>query len=197
MKTDVITVTGGGAQIDAVLREAEKTAEYTQLSHKSALHLRLLTEEMVGFLQAVTGETRCDFWIEAENGLFELHLTAETFMNSEKRRELLSAASSGRNEASRGLKGRIIDLFDRAADSDVPVFSTPMIPGDSSALYGTVRWSLEDYRRELARSRSQGAEGTEEAWDELEKSVLARVADEVRVSIRSGRVEIVIYKKMS
>ena len=35
-----------------------------------------------------------------------------------------------------------------------------------------------------------------EAWDELEKSVVSHVADEVKVSIRSGTVEMIIYKKL-
>jgi len=35
-----------------------------------------------------------------------------------------------------------------------------------------------------------------EAWDELEKSVVTHVADDIRVSIRNGNVEMVILKKM-
>jgi hypothetical protein len=34
------------------------------------------------------------------------------------------------------------------------------------------------------------------AWDELEKSVVTHVAEEVKVSIRGTRVEMVIYKHL-
>ena len=33
-----------------------------------------------------------------------------------------------------------------------------------------------------------------EAWDELEKSVLAKIADEIKVGVVGDKVEIVIYK---
>jgi len=36
-----------------------------------------------------------------------------------------------------------------------------------------------------------------EAWDELEKSVVARVADDVKISIRGRTVEMTILKKMA
>ena len=39
-------------------------------------------------------------------------------------------------------------------------------------------------------------EGAEEAWDELEKSVIAHVADEVKISIRGYDVEMIVYKKI-
>ena len=38
--------------------------------------------------------------------------------------------------------------------------------------------------------------GAREAWDELEKSVVSHVADDVKVSIRGRNVEMTIFKKM-
>ncbi len=35
-----------------------------------------------------------------------------------------------------------------------------------------------------------------QAWDELEKSVVAHVADDVKVSIRNQQVEMTIVKKL-
>ena len=36
-----------------------------------------------------------------------------------------------------------------------------------------------------------------EAWDELEKSVVKNIADDVRVAIRGGFVELTILKKLA
>ena len=36
-----------------------------------------------------------------------------------------------------------------------------------------------------------------EAWDDLEKSVVKNVADDVKVAIRSGTVEMIIIKKLT
>ena len=43
----------------------------------------------------------------------------------------------------------------------------------------------------------QGDQAVKEAWDELEKSVVSHVADDVKVAIRSGTVEMIIIKKMT
>ena len=38
---------------------------------------------------------------------------------------------------------------------------------------------------------------TQEEWDELEKSVVAKVADDVKVSMRGRNVEMIIVKKIA
>jgi hypothetical protein len=47
----------------------------------------------------------------------------------------------------------------------------------------------------MARMAQQD-EQAKEAYDELEKSVVTHVADEIKVSISGRDVEMVIYKKM-
>jgi hypothetical protein len=69
--------------------------------------------------------------------------------------------------------------------------------GGAPQMYGNYEWSMEDYREQLRQYREQNAEGSQEAWDELEKSVVSRVADDVKVYIREGVVEMVIFKKMA
>jgi hypothetical protein len=39
--------------------------------------------------------------------------------------------------------------------------------------------------------------GAQEAWDELEKSVVNKVADDVKVYLRRGTAEMVILKKLA
>ncbi|MBQ3304242.1 MAG: hypothetical protein IJH03_06845 [Clostridia bacterium] len=64
-------------------------------------------------------------------------------------------------------------------------------------MYGSYQWSMEDYREQLRQYREQNAEGSQEAWDELEKSVVSRVADDVKVSILGRTVEMTIVKRMA
>ena len=49
--------------MEAALNQAEKVAAYKSLSPKNTLHLRLLTEEMMGMMRSITGETQGKFWI--------------------------------------------------------------------------------------------------------------------------------------
>ena len=194
MKTDVITVSSAGSGMDDALREAEKFAAYKELPRKPALHIRLLTEEAMGMMRAITGETEGEFWIEDGNGCAELHLRVHTVMDSLTRSRLLAASSSGKNEAARGIMGKLLSFFDTAADA--PVFAAPFMPGTGAQMYGAMAWSMEDYRKQLRIYREQNGEGAEEAWDELEKSVVSNVADDVKVSVMGGDAELIILKKI-
>ena len=57
-------------------------------------------------------------------------------------------------------------------------------------------WSLEEYRQNLEPVRKQDQEAAR-AWDELEKSVVAKLADDVRVGIRGSKVTMVIHKSFA
>lgn len=201
MKTDVITVSSKGARMEAALAQVDKVAAYKGLQGKNALHLRLLAEEMMGMMRSITGETEGKFWIEDEDGLYQLHLQVVTRMDSEKRDQLLSASSTGKNESARGLMGRLRDFFDRGADEDISAFTSPLLlPGmyeHSTTPTLDWEWSMVRYEDELAARVRQDDSEARKAWDELEKSVVARVADDVKVSIRGRVVEMTLLKKMA
>ena len=194
MKTDVITVSSRGAQVDAALRQAEKTAAYKGLSPKAALHLRLLTEEMMGMMRSIAGDVEGKFWIEDKDGLYELHLKARVSMDEEKREKLLSAATSGKNEAAKGIMGKIRSFFEPAEDNAL-VYTYTMADGPEGLV--DMGWSMLAYREQLEQYMEEKREGAAEEWDELEKSVVSHVADEVKVSIRGQEAELIIYKKMA
>lgn len=189
MKSDVIVITSRGEGMEDALRQAEKTAAFAELSPKSAMHLRLLTEEMLGMVRSITGKVSCEYWIESKGQAFELHLHTSTQMNDEKRRQLLAASSTGKNEAARGIMGKIRTFFDPL--DEVPVFFSASPDGTYTDMYG---WSLRSYEKELEFERAEHREGAEEAWDELEMSIVSAVADDVKVSIRGRDVDMVIYK---
>ena len=200
MKTDVIVVSSKGTKMEAALTQAEKMAAYKGLPSGDALHLRLLTEEMMGMMRSLTGETEGEFWIEDKEGEYCLHLRIHTRMDSGKREQLLSAASSGKNESARGLMGKLRDFFDRGADEDISSFTSPLLMSgmfeESSTPTLDWEWSMVRYEDALSTRIRRNDSQAKEAWDELEKSVVAHVADDVKVSIRGRQVEMTIIKKM-
>jgi len=201
MRTDVIEVTSTGTQMEIALGQVDKVTAYKGLTGKNALHLRLLAEEMLGMMRSITGETKGAFWIEDdEEGTYQLHLQVKTRMDSEKRDSLLAASSTGKNESARGLMGRLRDFFDRSADEDIAAaHSSLLMPGvmeQSSLPTLDWEWSMTRYQNALS-SQMKTSSAAREAWDELEKSVVAHVADDVRVSIRGRQVEMIIMKKMA
>lgn len=193
MKTDIIIISSDGSNMEAVLHQVDAAAAYKGLSRKSALHLRLLAEETMAMMRTITGDVDGEFWIEDRENVYELHLRVETLTDSKRREQLLSASTTGKNEATRGIMGKIRAFFQPS--SDVPMFASGFADG-APQMYGSHQWSMEDYRKQLRRYREHNAEGSLEAWDELEKSVVSHVADDVKVSIRGRTVEMTIIKAM-
>ncbi len=203
MISDTITIEAGGRGIDGALVQSEKTARYNGLSHKQQLRLRLLAEEMTGMLRGIVGDMTASFWIETNSRMFELHLTTMTMMDSTKRRKLLSTSTSGKNEAAKGFMGKLWDIFmkmDEPEDMHYPkTFVSGFVHSDSGAFDAPigvdmqtliVGWSLNNYKGTVREDISHNRE----EWDELEKSIVAKLADEVRISIDGNIVEMVIFK---
>ena len=119
-------------------------------------------------------------------------------MNSEMRRKLLSASSSGKNSSAVGFMGKIKEMFEKLlepVDSEIPsamtagmIFSGTEF-ADASLLSADL-WSLSQYRENVDETMQK------EEWDELEKSVVAKLADDVKIGINDNEVEITIFKKI-
>ena len=171
MKSDIIRIDNQGSGFQDALAETAKAAQYRELNHKEALQLQLCTEEMLSLARSVTGELEATFWLESEGRHYELHLSTKTVMDREKRNHLLASASSRKNEAAGTFLGKLRDAFEEAMVSDVD-YSIPDIAMDDM-----VNRNIET-----------------PAWDEYEQSILHRVADEVKIGIRGGTVDMSVFK---
>ena len=199
MKTDVISVSGQKKMMETAIGQADKVAAYKGLSEKDAMHLRLLTEEMMGLMQSVTGASEGEFWIEDEDGEYRLHLLVRTLLSTEKKEQLLSVSGSGKNESAKGLLGRMREFFDWGVDDDITsntLFLPDMYEHTSSPMLDW-EWSMRQYETALSARVAKEEPGAQEAWDELEKSVVKKVADDVKVYLRRGTAEMVILKKLA
>ena len=110
-------------------------------------------------------------------------------------------SSTGENAAAKGIMNKIriaaeimlANYAQTAGTTSIVYSESPYAFYDmgmfSDPLDHTSVWSLSQYRDEAKQN-------TEE-WDELEKSVVSHIADNVTVSIRNYNVEMMIYKKLS
>ena len=197
MKTDSIIISSEGKQMELALEQAEKVAAYKGLTGKNALHLRLLTEEMMGLMRSIVGKTEGEFWIEDDGSVYQLHLKVNAFVDELTREQLLAVSSSGKNEAAKGLMGKLRDFFYYgAAPMGSPLLLPEMFESPTTATLDW-EWSMMQYEDALNARLARDDEGAREAWDELEKSVVAKVADDVKVAIRGRTVELTILKKMA
>ena len=206
MQTDKIQIFSNGEGIEAALAESEKFAAYMGIEGKPALHLRLLTEELLGMVRAITGDFKAYFWIEnQEGGGYRIHLDAETPMNLDKKTELISLSSKGVNNVLGGFMGKIRDMVENGLyyynkvdqlqlknGIYTPVGVTAGITPESTGVDGFV-WTMDEYRDRMNSARGSDPDASK-AWDELERSIVASIADDVVVSVRKNMVKITISK---
>lgn len=172
MKSDIITIDNQGSGFSSAVELTKKVAAYEGLKRKDSVKLQMLTEEMLSLARSVTGEMTASFWIEFENRRADLHMTTTTVMDSEKRQELISAASSRKNEAAKTFLGRVRDIFEQAMVADPERCDLP-----------------EDVLSDIPQDAF-----VEPEWDGYERSILNKLADEVKVGIRGGEVNITVSR---
>lgn len=204
MKTDKIYVNSQEIGMADALTMMEKAGNEQGLDKKQNFHLRLLSEELFGMLKSISGGIDADYWAEIDGKKFEIHMKSEVRLTEDMKKQLLAASSSGENAAAKGFMGKIKVMIAEAlfvnSPSDSYVFSGLSLglmsmasPSSLSAAGGAYLWSMDKYKDEVKKEAENDGEAAE-AWDELEKSIVANVADEVQVKILGNLVEIIVSK---
>ena len=199
MKTETVGVFSSGNGRDKALDLTERTAAYCRLDKKSSLRLLLLSEELIELIRPFADMFHGDFWLETDGNNIEIHLKTEIPMDQKTRKELLSVSSSGKNSAAKGLIGRIREMIESVTLPDDP--ETKAMSDEAMSLmslgcqmgshYGSAySWSMNTYAASVSEKEADNGE----AKDELEKSIVANLADEVKVNIVGSDVEVVIFK---
>ena len=199
MKSNVCKIENGTRDLEAILKESERVAEYNGLSHKQALQLRLLCEEIDGMLPNIVDDFEGELWIDFEDGVCKVNVSVQfPEVNADKKAELISIAKDQKNAAAVGIVGKIRNAIENFfLDEDIMTAVTistrpySLATGYSDGVDYDYLWRLEEYRKSVKKEEQV------EAWDELEKSVIASVADDVIVGVRGKRAEIVITKKFA
>ena len=90
--------------------------------------------------------------------------------------------------------GRLRDFFEQGDNlGALPYFMSEA--DDPTAATMRWEWSMNAYQNTL-QDYMEKDQRAREAWDELEKSVVTHVADEIKVFIRGGQTEMTIIKKL-
>lgn len=174
MKSDVISIDNNGNGFDEVMKEVEKVSAWNNLERKNQIHLQLLAEEMLSLARSITGEMKASFWIENTGNNYELHMTTKTEMDAEKRYLLLESSSSHKNEAAKTILGVLREVVEMMM---IPPTVAPYHP-----------------QFDLMSDIPNGVYKDQPLWDGYERSILLKVADNVKVGIRGDQVDICVLK---
>ena len=196
MQSNVCVIEQGTRDLEAILKESERVAEYCGLTNKQALQLRLLCEEVDGMLPNIIENFKGSLVIEYVDGLCKVKVSIKiTELNAGRKRELIELSSNKKNASAVGIVGKIrcaIEDFllneeDYVNSTSAGVFHPST--GFSEGVDYSYVWSLEQYKVSVKQDEQP------EEWDELEKSIIASVADDVFVGVKGSVADIVIVKK--
>lgn len=178
--------------MDEVFAKIEKAAQAWSLTPKETNTLRLLGEEMVGMTASLARVDDLDFFVKSEEKNFELHLVAKASITPAQKREFVQASSHKQNQMSKGLKGKVKSIFEDFfyIDPDIAYNNVPYgyVVAPAGAYNVAVAWSMNEYINTAPLSEQK------EAWDELEKSILINMADDIVIGASLGQVEMTVSK---
>ena len=195
MKSNICRIEKGDKSLDKIIRESEKVAVYNELGHKQTLQLRLLCEEVVNMLPAIVSNFAGDFWIENQDDYYELCVSVSVDkMDVATRERLINVSKNNKNSSVVGITGKIRAVFDYMAMGGNDIMIAPAGRyGFSTAMDFSPIWSLRQYRESVQID----GEKKPEVWDEFEKSIIVKVADDVVVGVRGNNVNIIIKKRFA
>ena len=205
MKSNICKLNKDLTCIEMVLDEVEKVTTYNGLEDKKALRLRLLAEELCGMLPGLIENFSGEFWAENDGDDYELHVELKADdMSLDLRDELISVSKSGKNAAAKGVMGKIRAVAETmllaASDPTLQAlpagefydyhgynmgfgYIDPTIAVEIGYIYS---WSLFNYKTAV--------EEKEDEYAELERSIVAKLADDIIVGVRGKNVEIMVKK---
>lgn len=186
-----------------VLNEVEKVAEYNGLTRKETIQLRLLAEEMIGMQEGILGFVEGAFYLENKDRVYNLCLHSDVRVEDSTREKFVELSTNKQNAAYSGFMGKVrmtIDSMLNGASDDICLSGYDYMGGPLVCSYPSVfqrsmydenpyeqTWTLSQYREKARENKDQ--------WDELEKSIVASIADEVIVGARTNYVDIIVVKK--
>ena len=194
MKSNICEIKKGGIGLTNILVEVEKVTSYNSLDKKQALRLRLLAEELTGMLPELVENVDGMFWVENDGNKYELHVElAVNSLSKEKKKSLIAVSSNNKNAAAVGFMGKIRDIaqnmllyFDDPNTYAMPFHCYGEYDIDS---YYSYYWTLDNYMSQRENKINK------DEWDQLEKSIVAKLADDVIVGVKGKKVDIIIKKE--
>lgn len=193
MQTEKLWISSMVRRISDVNEILQEFADRTGISGRDFQHLCLLAEETLGMAGQMLEDFDGEIWLEKTAPGYEIILEADVRENGSEK------FSSG--NAPKGFMGKIAEMLNCSyafeSISEMPENLAAALPDylsyglrEEGAPAWAGKWSLSAYRRNLQDHPDSGIDP-----DELEKSIVASLADEVTVGIHGHRIRLAITKK--
>lgn len=209
ISTDPIYVSATEESLSDAYKKLDKKIAELKLEKKDGMHVKLLFEETIGMLKGITDDFNALIWAEKFNKKCCVKLVGSTKMDADKKHDILSISSSGKNDMAKGFMGKVKDIIETGILNYENVMSLNQKYNGVAVNYGGLgmycdagiamnpgayngfMWSMTDYKKALENQAGNNL-GIQGAWDELEKSIVANIADDVIVGVKEDKVQMTI-----
>ncbi len=193
MISDKYKIASGMDNYLPALEIVEKTAAYCGLDKETTLQLRLMGEELLGMMQGLLLNYEGEFWLEFSDSTMQFHAEANSEITEAQRSKLISMASSGQNTKPKGFLNKLRILLESPfyCDPENLPFS---FANECSFNLGTGQNGCFGYVWDMREALSDQIAKKRDEYDELEMSILGKVADNIVVSAYPPRISLTVSK---
>ena len=167
-RTNTVKLREGKTNMAEAIETAQAYAKRQGLEKHAAMQLELLTEESIGVVRNIFDDVLTNFWVEGSGLTYRIHLSFAAQMGSSEYKKLLNLSTSGKNEAVQGFAAHIWEAVLKGINST-----------NETSEKKDFEWSMNDDNIND---------------DELGESILAAVANDIKVSVTREKVEFVVVK---
>ncbi|MDR0904218.1 MAG: hypothetical protein LBM59_06260 [Ruminococcus sp.] len=174
----------------------EEFVEFAGLAPDRARIMSLLSEEMIGMFRAILPDFSADIWAERDGKTYEITASVNAVITTKDRDNLLKA-TDGKNAALRsGILGKMGEMIINWAielnDNPVsPISYADMEMGMGMGMNNAFdEWSMRTYL-DATTYKKDDAVLTD---DGLERSIIVKLADDCKMSVKSGSVRMTVSK---
>jgi len=171
--------------LDFILSETDKQGASWGLEPEETIKLRLLTEEILSLTVRLFDNLKYELYLENAKGRFSVHIKAATIVDPDQKEKVLSLSSRGKNKAA-GILGKISEVFGSFLTGEA---GASPFGGTFESHYGgenpDTLFSLKYYKNHVPEEEKKPE------WDGIEKSIIAHLADDVTIGVKSNMVEVV------
>jgi len=144
------------------------------ITGKNDLRFTLLSEEALRLARSIVeDDSGIEIWFEGDDKVSHIYLRIKGTFDANKEEEFVSISSSGTNSSDKTFFDELKRFFVK------PQKAT---------------WSLAEYTKELNEKKRQD-KYAQDSWDNLERSVIANLANDIVVQVKDGIVVMDITKK--
>ena len=177
----------GKVEMKQVLEKVDTTIDQYDLTDQEEIKLRLLAEETVSMAKQLFGERDAVVIIRKEPHAFAVCYRTKTRLTAEEKADLLDFSTKKENSKTKTFSGKIAFITDYLFNAPVDMNLGIGIYNAGPMASYDITWSMSNMNKAVKQ----------EEWDQYEKAIILKYADDIIVGVLGNDVELVVKMNLS